>query len=227
MTIIKHIINSLLCFALSISIHAQSPATDEMTSHTTAETYYKYYLQGEGGVDYLITNTAFKNSFSGVYQVYLSGGFYMVKNLFAGIELHGSQYGTGNGITSAFDIHLIDYDAGIRAGYCPSMTKDFLFCYSLCFGQSLLVYNSVPGQAPKGGFHNYSYFFDPSIFIGYKVTDQLHIGLQVYYTFCTYVFNPSYVNLSSVIQYGTNDSKGMTNFLNWGFGLFYAIEEKK
>jgi len=109
------------------------------------------------------------------------------------------------------------------------MQNDFLFCYSLSAGPSLIQYSNAYTAAPKGGFRQTSFFVTPNILAGYRVNNELRIGLELTYEFLDYRFDPALTGLDQKepVGYSTSWASAPTMYIEWGFALYWAFDEGK
>jgi len=190
------------------------------------EIFYQGCLQGGGGIIYPITNKALRMSLQGVYYLHFSTSYVIRQHLFAGLELENNQLGiTGN--VSAFNTSMFTYSVGAKIGYYSYMQRDFLISYSVSGGMSYIKFSSTPNSPPKGGFHYYSPFVTPNIFVGYRVNNELRIGLEFSYLFNFYTYDPYAIGIAQYIDPSPSDVRGISTSFSWGFGVYEAFAEKK
>ncbi len=202
--------------------HTLTPAAP-----ATEEIFYKGSVQIGGGVVYALTNKALRQSLGGDYAGHVSGNFVVAQHIFVGGEAEWAQFGNTE-IGASVNTIMIVYNAGIKVGYYTYMQNDFLFCYSLSAGPSLIHYNNAYTPAPKGGFNEKSFFLTPNVLAGYRVNNELRIGLEVTYEFLGYKFDPALTGLDQkIFGYNTSWANAPTMYIEWGFGLYWAFDEGK
>ena len=202
--------------------HSLTPAPP-----ATEETFYKGSLQAGGGVVYALSNKALRSSLGGDYEGHFSGNFVIAQHLYAGVETEWTQFGNTE-YGANINTIMILYNAGVKVGYYTYMQNDFLFCYSLSAGPSLIQYSNAYTPAPKGGFRETSFFLTPNFLASYRVNNELRIGLEITYTFLSYQFNPVLTGLDQKINgYDPSWASGPTMYIEWGFGLYWAFDEGK
>jgi hypothetical protein len=150
----------------------------------------------------------------------------LIPHLFAGLELENTQLGSPS-VIAAYNTSMFIYNAGLKVGYYTYMQNDFLFCYSISLGPSLIQYTDAPSPAPKGGFKQESFFATPNILAAYRVNNELRIGLELSYSFMGYRFDPAYTGISQFIVYSPSNINAITSYVEWGFGVYYAFAEPK
>jgi hypothetical protein len=108
------------------------------------------------------------------------------------------------------------------------MQHDFLITYSLAAGMTYIKFSNVPASPePKGGFYKEAPFITPNFFVGYRVNNELRIGLEISYLFNFYTFDPHYLGLDKFIDYSPSDLNGISTCFTWGFGVYEAFSEKR
>jgi hypothetical protein len=206
----------------SIPSHALAPAPAP-----SEEIFYKGSLEGGGGIIYPITNKALCKSLAGVYYLHFSANYVFAPHLFVGLEFEDSQFGNTSSV-AAYNTLMYIYSGGGKFGYYTYMQHDFLFCYSIAFGPSLIKYVGAPDPAPKGGFIQSSFFMTPNVLASYRINDQLRIGLEASVVLTGYRFDPAYTGISQYIVYDpTKDINAVTTYIEWGFGVYWAFSEPK
>jgi hypothetical protein len=230
----KHLL--LLCIGTLVSLHcfSQDDTKDDGKQYpqhdlTPApapfeEVLYKGSIQGGGGIVYPVTNKALRLTLNGVYNLHLCANYVFAQHILGGIELENTEFGSTADVVP-YSTTMGVYNVGLKIGYYTFMQNDFLFCYSLSGGPSLIKYTNAPNPAPKGGFRATSFFITPSLLAAYRVNDQLRIGLELTYGFIGYRFDPNYTGLEQFI--GPVESSTITTYFEWGFGLYWAFSEVK
>ena len=189
------------------------------------EIFYKGSVEGGGGVAVPITNRALRLSLAGVYNLHFSGNYVLAPHIFGGLEFEDTQLGSTEE-NAAYPTLMSIYNAGIKIGYYTYMQQDFLFCYALSAGPSLIVYGQALQPAPR----QQSFFVTPNMLASYRVNDELRIGVDFSVLLLTYRFNPAYVGIAQYLpaSYNPNkDNNGVTTCILAGFGLYWAFDEGK
>ena len=226
----------LCCLAFSTSVFAQDDKDNKEENEAPEqlapipppanEIFYQGSLYGGGGIIYPVTNHALGMSLQGVYYLHVSPQYVVAPHLFVGLELENNQLGI-TGTISAYNVNMFTYAAGAKIGYYSYMQRDFFLSAFVSGGMSYIKFSNVPIAAPKGGFYKEAPFFTPGFFVGYRVNDELRIGLELSYIFNLYQFDPNFIGLENYRQYSASDIKGITTCFAWGFGVYCAFFEKK
>jgi len=199
---------------------AAPPATEEI--------FYKGSLQAGGGIVYVLSNKALRMTLGGDYEGHFSGNYVLAPHIYGGLELENAQFGNTEYGANINTIMII-YNAGIKMGYYTYMQNDFLFCYSISGGPSLITFSKAPKPAPKGGFKTTSFFITPNFLASYRVNNELRIGLDFTYGFMGYRFDPAWIGLDQMEppDYNTSWAKANVMYFEWGFGIYWAFAEGK
>ena len=96
------------------------------TPAPTEEIFYKGSVEAGAGEIIPITNKALRTSFSGVYDLHLSGNYVIAPHIFAGLELEDAQLGNAF-VNAVYNTQMTLYDVGVKIGYYTYMQNDFLF----------------------------------------------------------------------------------------------------
>jgi hypothetical protein len=191
------------------------------------EIFYKGSLEAGGGLVYPVTNKALRLSLGGVYYLHFSGNYVLAPHVFGGLELEDTQLGN-TASNASFNTLMYMYSVGVKGGYYTFMQNDFLIVYSLSVGPTLIYYDYPPNPAPKGGFRQQSFFITPNWLAGYRVNNELRIGLEISYLINTYRFDPAYTGINQFINYNpSKDINTFTSYFEWGFGVYWAFAEPK
>jgi len=113
----------------------------------------------------------------------------------------------------------------LKLAYYSAQNKDWFFSGSIAAGPSILFFTNVPDPVPPQGESKHAIFVCPRICESLRVNDELRIGLEMSYTYESYAFDPTYVNLQQT--YPSSQTKGASTFLGWGFNLIYFIGKPK
>lgn len=227
---------SFSCFSQSDSSGSSEQSSEQiMKDHiliaeppSPEEDFYKGSIEGGAGTIVPITNRALRLSLGGVYSLHISGNFVIVPHIFAGLELEDDELGSSSDL--GYNTSMFIYNAGVKIGYYTYMQQDFLFCYSLSFGPSLLAYTNAAIPAPKGGFRAQTFFITPNVFIGYRINDELRVGADFSILCMGYQFNPSTIGIQDLLPASYNpakDNNAITTCFEGGFGLYWAFDEGK
>jgi hypothetical protein len=204
----------------------QSNSTDQMST-APVYTFYPYMPEIGGELIYPLSNYALRDNFGGVYSVHGSFQFKLINRLYLGLEVQDNQISVATPVTFRVAIattNMFFYNLGAKLAYSSSQSNNLIFSCSLTAGESWIEFNRMPANAPPPSAHGYGkngIFFSPRVFEGYKVNDQLIIGVEITYTYVNYTFNPEYVGITT--QYTNAQQSGATSFIGWGFGLQYLL----
>jgi hypothetical protein len=232
----KHFFLLLVGTLISLHCSCQEDSTGNIimrdhalmpTPAPTEEIFYKGSVEAGAGEIIPITNKALRTSFSGVYDLHLSGNYVIAPHIFAGLELEDAQLGNAF-VNAVYNTQMTLYDVGVKIGYYTYMQNDFLFCYSLSAGPSLIIYSDAVIPAPRGGFREQSFFARPEMLAGYRVNDELRVGIDISILLLGYHFNPATTGISEDINYDpSKDINGLTTCVGLGFGIYWAFDESK
>lgn len=189
------------------------------------EVFYKGSVEGGGGTIIPITNAALRISFAGVYDTHFSGEYVMAPHLFIGLELEDIQLGNTQQ-DAPYNTLMTMYNVGVKMGYYTYMKNDFLFCYSLSAGPSLIIYSQtlIPASRQE------SFFVTPDLLASYRINDELRVGVDISCVLLGYRFDPAYVGIANLLPGSYNpakDNNGITSCIGLGFGLYWAFHEAK
>jgi len=216
------------CFSQTDSLDEKELPDHTLTAAPPAleEDFYKGSAQGGGGLVFPFSNKALRLSLQGVYYVHGSANYVLIPHLYAGLELENVQFGSSP--VAAYNTNMFIYNVGLKIGYYTYMKNDFLLCYSVSIGPSLIKYTGALISPPKGGFNQQSFFTTPNVFAGYRVNNELRIGFDISYVFMGYRFNPAYIGISQAIEnYNPSYANAITSYFAIGFGVYYAFAETK
>jgi hypothetical protein len=202
-----------------------STGNDQMAT-APVYTFYPYIPELGGELIYPLSNYALRDNFGGVYSVHASFQGKLINRLYAGVELQDNQISVATPVTFRVAIattNIFFNDAGAKLAYYSSETNTWQFSCSVVVGESWLSFTKMPDslKAPPGGFGKQAVFFSGRVFEGYKVNDELRIGLEVTYTMYNYTFDPAYVGIAT--EYTNAQKSGTTSFIGWGFALHYLL----
>jgi len=220
------ILISFTCFSQddSSSSNNQIPVTVLMPEPAPLEEiFYKGSVEGGGGAIVPITDKALRISLGGVYDTHFSGEYVMAPHLFAGVEFEDVQLGN-TAQDAPYNTLMTMYNVGIKLGYYTYMQNDFLFCYSLSAGPSMIVYADAPNYAPR----QISFFIRPDMLASYRINDELRVGVDISVMVIGTKFDPAYSGIAQYIIYNpSKDINSMTSCIGLGFGLYWAFLEGK
>lgn len=217
---------SFLCFSQTDSSGSSGNLLPKMLMPEPAppvEIFYQGSVEGGGGAIIPLTNKALRISLGGVYEVHFSGEYVLAPHLFVGIEAEDIQLGN-TAQDAPYNTLMTMYNIGVKAGYYTYMQNDFFFCYSLSAGPSLITYSSAPSSAAQ----QKSFFITPGMFAGYRINDELRVGVDIFCVILGYRFDPAYSGIAQYIIYNpAKDINGLTSCAGLGFGLYWAFREAK
>lgn len=223
------ILISLHCFSQDDSASINQPHMLLPEPPPPEEIFYKGSVEGGGGAIVPITNRALRLSLGNVYNVHFSGNYVLAPHVFAGLELEDAQLGN-TAQNASYSTLMTMYNAGLKIGYYTYMQNDFLFCYSVSLGPTLILYDNAPNPAPKGGFKEQTFFATPDFLAGYRVNDELRIGVDISVLLLAYRFNPATTGIAQYLPATYNpakDNNALTTCVGLGFGLYWAFHEGK
>lgn len=189
------------------------------------EIFYKGSVEGGGGVAVPITNKALRASLGGVYYLHFSGHYVLAPHIFGGLEIEDMQLGntTPNAV---YNTLMSIYNLGVKVGYYTYMQNDFLFCYSLSGGPSVVIYRNTKKSAPR----QQSFFVTPDILASYRVNNELRIGVSFSVVLSGVHFDPAYTGIDQYVNgmyTAPKDISAITTCLGIGFGMYWAFDEAK
>ena len=194
------------CFSQDDSSLFGKPGQPHMLTPIPAppeEIFYKGSIEGGGGAIIPVTNKALRTSLAGVYDLHLSGNYVLAPHIFAGLELEDVELGnTAQNVS--YNTLMTMYNVGVKMGYYTYMQRDFLFCYSLSGGPSLILYSNIPTPpppTPPGGFKQVSFFVRPDMLAAYRINDELRVGVDISVLLLGYRFDPTYSGIAQYIVY--------------------------
>jgi hypothetical protein len=220
---------SFSCFSQNDSAAINQPHVLLPTPAPPEEIFYRGSAEGGGGELIPITNRALRLSLNGVYDAHLSVNYVLAPHIYAGLELEDAQLGNAF-VNAPYNTLMTMYNIGAKIGYYSYMQNDFLFCYSISAGPSLIVYSDAPIPSPRGGFRVQSFFARPDILAGYRVNDELRVGIDISILMLGYRFDPSTTGITPYLPGSYDPSKDnntLTTCISLGFGLYWAFHESK
>ncbi len=128
----------------------------------TSEVFYRGSVEGGGGLVIPVSNKALRNGFSGEYYVHFSFNYIFAQHIYGGLEFENTELIAPSSIVG-YRTQLFTYNAGVKVGYYTYMQHDFLFCYSVSAGPSLIAYTYPVIPAPKQAVIFYNPEFTCSI----------------------------------------------------------------
>jgi len=224
---VRKFVSLVAAVMLTVSVFGQATTGgDQMPSSGPVYTFFPYVPELGGELIYPLSNYALRDNFGGVYSVHGSFQRLLVNRLYAGIEVQDNQISVATPVTFRVAIattNIFFNDVGAKLAYYSSEASTWQFSCSVTVGESWLTFTKMPDtlKAPPGGFGKQAIFFCGRIFEGYKVNDELRIGLEVTYSYYNYTFDPAYVGVST--EYSSAQKSGGTSFIGWGFGLHYFL----
>lgn len=223
----------VLLFALVVFTYgAKAQGNDQMSATApVGQPYHPVSIEGGGELWYPLSNYALRMNFGGVYSFHLSPNFMLAKHIYAGIEGQYNQLSAASpeAIKVALNLtNIFYYGVGAKLSYYSSETGDWFFSPSLTVGETWLSFNHLPAGfvAPPGGLKGQAVFISPRVCEGLRVNDELHISLEITYTYYNYSFDPTYVGITTT-QYPSSQTSAKTQMLGWGFSITYYLGKPK
>ena len=191
---------------------------------------YGFDLRLEGFVPNPMTNRALKESFIGVYGVSADFDANLYKGFFVGGGFQNELLSTVNNKAATFIMYMQMDNAVGKIGYLEQVGDIVFFSYALDMGWNFTKFTSV--VVPTGFLPKKKYTYTNAC-VGAETTlylllqDHFAIGLNLTLSVMDNTFDPSFVYLDQFHSYNTGDNKGMTSYLNLGFGIYYGFHKKK
>ena len=197
--------------------------------------YYVFSPRLNVMVPHAIANNSFRKCFVGVYEA--SGGLnvFLYRGLFIGGsyengELRITPKKIANYPNNNYPSMEIDNVAGKVGGdlYLGDRNR-VVFSAALSFGQNWTHYYGLVAQDPHKVITNTSYtctFYKPEVNLFFLVDDNFGIGVTVTYSVYDHIFNPYELSLNDWAGF-SSISTGSTQYLSFGFGVYYSFIKKK
>lgn len=176
-----------------------------------------------------VSNEAFRNSFVGVFDVTGNVNFEIFGGFTAGLYYQNSIYKTPANKVRGLNTIARFNNAGLRLGMDAFKSKITLLSGGLTAGTSFIDYLNVVCKTETSSLEKStkSIFFQPDVSISFFVEDQFAIGVQVAYNINLNEFDPQKICLDQHKPYGEGEEIGITQTLNFGFGLIYTFWSKE
>jgi len=191
---------------------------------------YGFDLRLAGFVPNPMTNKALKESFIGVYGASAIFDANIYKGFFVGGGFQNELLSTVNNQAATFIMYMQVDNAVGRMGYLQQVGDIVFFSYALDAGWNFTKFTSVvvpTGFQPKNKYTYTNAFVGAETTLFLLLQDHFAIGLNLTLDVMDKTFDPSFVYLDQFRSYNNSDKKGMTSYLNLGFGLYYGFHKRK
>ena len=179
-------------------------------------------------------NKAFRKNFSGVYEINAGMDIMPFKGFIVGAVYKNATLKI-NGITGATYFHYTPLmkinNAGIRAGvrtYVGSKNR-MIYAATITVGENWTKYKDIRCKDSTIAVPLTKYtttYVQPEMSLYFLVESNFAIGATVSYGIYSKNFDPYEICLDSWKAVGTVGN-GPTQFLSFGFGLYYSFYKKK
>ena len=203
---------------------------------TGKKNYYLFSPRVNVTVPHPITNSSFKKCFAGIYEV--SGGLNIM--IYKGLFIGGSYK---NGLLKITPKKIANYPgfaeptmninnaAGKIGGdlYLGERNR-VLFSAALSFGQNWTTYANLVAKDPHKVIDNTSFtcsYYEPEVNLFFLIEDNFGVGATVTYTVFDHTFDPYALSLNDWAGGFDKTSSGTTQYLSFGFGIYYSFLKKK
>ena len=180
-------------------------------------------------VPHAISNKAFRNSFTGIYDVSTNVNYQVFHGFQVGIQYHHNLWKTPDNKIPGLNVYGQTHLGGIRIGYDFIRSQTSTAYVGLTAEQGIMKYNGlrftgVPdSEAPTKIHYFRGLQVDAGIF--FYTEGNFAIGLNVATAFTNYKFNPYtiYLNQHNPNPYLAADLEGNWSYFTFGFNVVYSF----
>ncbi len=193
--------------------------------------YYVFSPRVNVTVPHAIANNSFKKCFVGVYEASCGLNVFIYKGLFIGGNYE-------NGLLKITPNKIKNYEANMKIDNASGKIggdlflgerNRIVFSTSLSFGQNWTHYYGLVAKDPHKVITNTSYtctFYKPELNLFFLVDDNFGVGVTIAYSVYDHIFNPYDLSLNDWAGFSST-STGSTQYLSFGFGVYYSFLKKK
>lgn len=184
-------------------------------------------------VPHAISNKAFRNSFTGIYDVSTNVNFQVFHGFQIGIQYHHNLWKTPDNKIPGLNVYGQTHLGGIRVGYDFIRTQTSTAYIGVTAESGVMKYNGlhftgVPDNSPPTKVHPFRDIqLDAGIF--FYTEGNFAIGLNMAAAVTNYKFNPYsiYLNQQNPNPYLASDLEGNWSYFSFGFNLVYSFWRTK
>ncbi len=189
-----------------------------------------------------VTNTAFRNSFVGIYTLNGSANVMLFQNFYIGICGSNSLYKVptnkviSTSVNAAGGYDLSDLyqvnSGGLNLGHAYYFSPGNFLTTSIAVGPSFSKFTevqiAVPVVPPAELNKTFNAIFvQAACGIQFSVEDHFGLGFSVSYTMLNHAFNPNDIALNQFASYSAAEAKGNMSFVELGFSVYFGYVKKK
>ncbi len=234
---LKICIGLFLCLLTPSILFGQEPSMPEIdkepkpTKVPNKDRYYRFILRSNGGIPTPTYNKAFRKVFNGTMDINFQPCFNIYEGIFIGLS---SKYLLLKVLPSRYalvstEMHLAN--AGLVMGFEHQMDNNSMWCVAFSGGHNWLKYTKI--QPPDEQLELYAkdkftaYNFEASVGYYFYAEENFAIGGHLAYNALYNTFNPNNIYLDKYLTFEPGDYKGYTQYICFGFGVYYGIGKRK
>jgi hypothetical protein len=176
-----------------------------------------------------LSNKAFRNSFTGIYDVSVNWNYQVFHGFQVGIQYHHNLWKTPDNKIPGLNVYGQTHMGGLRVGYDIVRSQTSTAYVGLTAEQGVIMYNGltfsgIPANAtPQRTHHLRDIQGDAGIF--FYTEGNFAIGLNASVTFTNYRFDPFpiYLNVQNPNPYLASDMTGKWSYFTFGFNVVYSF----
>lgn len=180
-----------------------------------------------------LSNKAFRNSFTGIYDITANCNYQVFHGFQLGIQYHHNLWKTPDNKIPGLNVYGQTHMGGIRVGYDFIRSQTSTAYIGITAEQGIIKYNGlvftgVPDNEPPTKIHYLrDIMTDAGIF--FYTEGNFAIGVNVSATFTNYEFNPFsiYLNQHNPTPYLASDLEGNWAYFTFGFNVVYSFWKGK
>lgn len=184
-------------------------------------------------VPHALGNKAFRNSFTGIYDVAANCNYQIFHGFVIGMQYHHNLWKTPDNKIPGINTYAQTHHGGIRVGYDFVRSETSTAYIALIAEQGIIKYNGLSIDAGTDvselkTLHSYHAInVDAGIF--FYTEGNFAIGLNAATAFTNYQFDPFsiFLNQHNPNPYRAEDLQGKWNYFTFGFNLVYSFWKSK
>jgi hypothetical protein len=175
-------------------------------------------------------NSAFKKTFVGIYEANIGFNLMIFKGLYAGVAFKNGLLKVTQKTIPNYNAGMHMYNAAVKVGgdFYLNEKNTILVSAAMSAGQNVTKFSSLvsktPGKQPDiTGFK--ALYAEPELNIYLFTEANFGFGFTLSYTVLQRTFNPYELSLNDWTSYNKTNT-GNTQYLSFGFGMYYGIVHK-
>jgi hypothetical protein len=176
-----------------------------------------------------ISNRAFRNSFTGIYDLTFNCNYQVFHGFQVGVQYHHNLWKTPDNKIPGLNVYAQTHMGGLRVGYDLVRSQTSTAYIGLTAEEGVIMYNGldfagIPADAkPSRTHHLRDIQTDAGIY--FYTEGNFAIGVNVSATFTNYRFDPFsiYLNQQNANPYLAADVAGNWAYFTFGFNVVYSF----